>query len=221
MNTKLMHPLTGQPIVPLGYRRNGAPIWPILGASEPPAQPEPTQAPEPEPEPEPGKTFTQAELDKIVADRVKRVERSKQADYDDLRKKASQLDKLEEASKSDLEKAVAAARKEAEDTVRGEVRTERVLDRIEVLAAKDFADPEDAKLRLGRQVTELVDADGQPDVDAIKKALADLLKARPHLAAAQPDGRPRGNADIGPRQTSEKGPANLSEAVSAHYARSK
>lgn len=27
------HPLTGAPIVPVGYRRNGAPIWPIMGGS--------------------------------------------------------------------------------------------------------------------------------------------------------------------------------------------
>jgi hypothetical protein len=28
------HPHTGQEIVPIGYRRNGAPIWPVIGASE-------------------------------------------------------------------------------------------------------------------------------------------------------------------------------------------
>lgn len=28
------HPLTGAPIVPLGYRQNGCPIWPILGGDE-------------------------------------------------------------------------------------------------------------------------------------------------------------------------------------------
>lgn len=27
------HPLTGAPIVPAGYRRNGSPIWPIMGGS--------------------------------------------------------------------------------------------------------------------------------------------------------------------------------------------
>lgn len=30
----LTHPLTGQPIVPLGFRKNGLPIWPIIGAAE-------------------------------------------------------------------------------------------------------------------------------------------------------------------------------------------
>lgn len=31
----LKHPLTGTPFRPVGYRRNGRPIWPILGGSEP------------------------------------------------------------------------------------------------------------------------------------------------------------------------------------------
>lgn len=33
-DNQLKHPLTGAPIVPLGYRKSGAPIWPILGGSE-------------------------------------------------------------------------------------------------------------------------------------------------------------------------------------------
>ncbi|MCW2758068.1 MAG: hypothetical protein JWO46_1814 [Nocardioidaceae bacterium] len=33
VNVTLFHPLTGGPIVPLGYRKNGRPIWPILGGA--------------------------------------------------------------------------------------------------------------------------------------------------------------------------------------------
>lgn len=50
------------------------------------------------------KTFTQAELDRIVTDRLSR-ERAKYADYDALSKKAAKLDQLEEASKTELQKA--------------------------------------------------------------------------------------------------------------------
>jgi hypothetical protein len=46
------HPLTGRPIVPVGYRKNGRPIMPILGGSEPPNQPTPAPAP-PAPSPTP------------------------------------------------------------------------------------------------------------------------------------------------------------------------
>lgn len=51
------------------------------------------------------KTFTQAEVDAIVGDRLKR-ERAKHADYSELKAKAARLDEIEAASKSELEKAV-------------------------------------------------------------------------------------------------------------------
>lgn len=54
------------------------------------------------------KTFTQAELDAIVSDRLKR-DRAKYADYDSLKEKAAQFDKIEEANKSELQKATERA----------------------------------------------------------------------------------------------------------------
>ena len=53
---------------------------------------------------EPEKTFTQAELDAIVGDRLKR-ERAKYADYSDLKTKAEEYDRQQEKSKSELQKA--------------------------------------------------------------------------------------------------------------------
>lgn len=50
------------------------------------------------------KTFTQAEVDAIVGDRLKR-DRAKYADYDDIKAKAEKFDALEEASKTELQKA--------------------------------------------------------------------------------------------------------------------
>lgn len=47
-----LHPRTGAPLRPLGYRKDGRAIWPILGASEPPNQP-PAPAPAPTPAPAP------------------------------------------------------------------------------------------------------------------------------------------------------------------------
>ena len=52
---------------------------------------------------EPERTFTQAEMDAIIGDRLKR-ERAKYADYDELAKKAKAYDEAEEANKSELEK---------------------------------------------------------------------------------------------------------------------
>lgn len=51
------------------------------------------------------RTFTQAEVDAIVGDRLKR-DRAKYADYDELKAKADKYDELEEANKSELQKAI-------------------------------------------------------------------------------------------------------------------
>lgn len=56
------------------------------------------------------KTFTQAELDQIIADRLKR-ERDKYPDYDSLKEKAARLDQIEEDAKSELQKAQEKAEK--------------------------------------------------------------------------------------------------------------
>lgn len=74
------------------------------------------------------KTFTQAELDQIISDRLKR-ERDKYADYDALKEKAQKFDQIEENAKTELQKATERAEKlEAELSVMKhaeEVRTIR------------------------------------------------------------------------------------------------
>lgn len=50
------------------------------------------------------RTFTQSEVDAIVRERLTR-DRVKYADYEALREKAQRLDQLEEASKTELQKA--------------------------------------------------------------------------------------------------------------------
>lgn len=59
-------------------------------------------------QPEEPKTFTQAEMDAIIGDRLKR-ERLKYADYEELKQKAEKFDASEEASKSELQKATERA----------------------------------------------------------------------------------------------------------------
>ena len=51
------------------------------------------------------KTFTQSELDSIVADRLRR-ERSKYEGFDEIKAKADKLDEIEAANKTELEKVV-------------------------------------------------------------------------------------------------------------------
>ena len=52
----------------------------------------------------PERTFTQAEMNAIISDRLSR-ERSKYADYGDLKAKAQQFDAAQEAGKTELQKA--------------------------------------------------------------------------------------------------------------------
>ena len=84
------------------------------------------------------RTFTQAEMDAIIGDRLKR-ERAKYADYDELSKKAKAYDEAAEASKSELQKAVERAEKaEAElSTIRAE--KERA-DKVAKVAAEQGVD---------------------------------------------------------------------------------
>jgi hypothetical protein len=56
------------------------------------------------------RTFTQAELDRILGDRLAR-DREKYADYDTLKAAAAELEALKEAEKTELEKAKDAATK--------------------------------------------------------------------------------------------------------------
>ena len=56
------------------------------------------------------KTFTQEEVNAIVGERLAR-DRERFADYDSLREKAAKFDEMEEASKSELQKATEKAEK--------------------------------------------------------------------------------------------------------------
>lgn len=69
-------------------------------ATEVTTEPAPTATDAP---PATDKSFTQAELDRIVAERLQR-ERSKVSDYDDLKAKAAEFDKLTEEQKSEQQK---------------------------------------------------------------------------------------------------------------------
>lgn len=106
--------------------------------------------------------------------------------------------KLAAGTKNDDQQDPAELRKQLQAEARAEVLAERALDKVEAKAAKLFADPEDARALLAGRVDEFVD-DGQVDVDAINEALADLLKKKPHLAAA-PAKRFQGGADGGTRK---------------------
>lgn len=91
-------------------------------------------------------------------------------------------------------KAIAEA---AKAEARAELLKDRALDKIEVVAAKTFANPDLAVRLLKSDVGSFI-ANGAVDTDAIKDALADLLDANPGLAAT-PAKRFTGTGDGGVR----------------------
>lgn len=124
----------------------------------------------------------------------------------DARKAAE--DKLAAASKPKAPEGDAVdvddLRKQIQAEAKAEVLRDRALDKIEAKAAGRFKDPEDALLRLGRNVDDFID-NGSIDLDAIEDALADLLEKRPDFGVTQ--GEPKrfkGTGDGGPKGTAGK-----------------
>lgn len=145
-----------------------------------------------EPKDEP-KTFTQAELDKIVGDRITR-ERAKFADYDETKAKASKFDELDAQSKTDVEKAgerAAAAEKKAE------AAEARAL-RLEIATAKGL-NAAQAKRLVGTTKEEL-EADADEILESFKPA--DGEKPAPHKPTAdlKGGGDPTGDEEVNVRE---------------------
>lgn len=114
------------------------------------------------------KTFTQAELDAVVKDRLKR-EREKYSDYEDLKAKAAKFDEAEEANKTELQKVTERA-KALEDELNGLKEAEK-LRTMRAEVAKETGIP--ANLLTGSTEDEC-------------KAQAEAIKA-----FAQPQGYPK------------------------------
>ena len=139
------------------------------------------------------RVFTQAEMDAIIGDRLNR-ERSKYADYDDLKAKAAKLDELEEAGKTELEKtseALAAVTKELE-----QLKAER----------------ERAAL-----VAQVADETGVPQavVASLNGADADALKAQAEAIAASYKGA---NASIPEAGRFPRGDAGAAKSTADIFA---
>jgi hypothetical protein len=143
------------------------------------------------------KTFTQADVDRIVQDRLARAKSAPPADYEDLKAKAAKFDELDAANKSELEKAQEAARKATEERAKAVERANAALRRGAVTAAavKAGAVDPDAVLALIAQDAVTVGDDGQ--VTGAEEAVTSLLKDKPYLVGKQP--KFSGGADGGAR----------------------
>ena len=111
---------------------------PITPAPLPPADAS-TKAPDAASTQDPPKTFTHEDVDRVVSDRLTR-ERGKFADYDDLKVKAAEYDKAQDAAKSAEQRAAEQARKAADDARIAGERADRAELGVEHGIGKDYLD---------------------------------------------------------------------------------
>lgn len=106
---------------------------------------------------------------------------------EDAQRKLDEYHRLEEASKTELER-------KSEEATRWQSEAERwrqlsVTSQVQALAANDFADPDDAVRSL--DPSKYLDSGGEIDKAAIKADLDALLEAKPHYRRHQQDAGPR------------------------------
>lgn len=210
-HARLTHPRTGAPIVPLGYRRNGAPIWPILGASPDDESGGDgaaadgagddtgdgaggdTEIPDPEGSDQLGDPGKQA-LDRMKAD-LREERRQKR----ELERQLAEATKppVDENAPPDPE----ALREEGRRQAQAKADERIVRAEAKAAATGKLADPSDALTFLDLTKFE-VDADGNVDVEELTDAIDELIKKKPYLAAQGK--RFEGGADGGTRKGSAK-----------------
>lgn len=186
---------------PLGYRSNGEPIWLLAGASEDPAG-----ADGGDPAGGDGQGDGDADADGLTAGGRAALEAERAAakkaktdlrpwrvlarelgvnSPDELRQRIADLSAPPKDKSTEQPVDVERVRREAEAAVMAKATERIVRAEVKALAARTFADPEDAALLLSGSFGDLVDHDGEPDGDAISAALKDLLRRKPHLGARQ------------------------------------
>jgi len=222
-HARLTHPHTGAPIRPLGFRRNGAPIWPILGASPDDEGGDEDTAGD---DGEAGEGDDTGDVDgddsgdgdgtDKLGDAGKQALDRMKAERNDARRENRALKKqLEEATK----KPPAEGEQPDPEALKEEGRREalaqadqRVI-RAEAKAAATgkLADPSDALTFLDLTQFE-VDADGNVDAEELADAIDALLKKKPYLAA-QGGKRFQGGADGGNRNGTKQ--PSLDEQIAA------
>lgn len=154
--------------------------------------------------------------------RAKAAEKAHKAAMKELADARKRLADIDASSKSDTEKAIEKAKAEAAESATKEAVSKanaRVLKaEIRAAAAGKLADPADA-LRLLDLDDFDVDEDGEVDAKAIAKALDELVKSKPYLAAK--GGRPAGNVDQGVRGSTNNQPMSPQERMRRAYSSTK
>lgn len=208
------HPLTGAPIQAIWVRPDGRAMWPILGASEDgdAGAGDGSGDQGGDDGGDAGDDATEAD-NKLAQARQEAVDRRKELKpWKDIAREfgvtpdqARELLSKAKKAPADADDApdADAIQREADRKANERANARIVRADVRALAAETFEDPADAALYVDLTQFE-VDDDGETDADEIKKALADVLKSKPHLAKAtkgpKPDRSqgPRGGAKADP-----------------------
>jgi hypothetical protein len=152
----------------------------VLMSDDPTPTPPPAPAADP-PKNDDGKTFTQADVDRIIAGRL-----AKFSDYDEIKAKVSEM---ETANQTDLEKAVKTARHEAAAEVTQKANARLVAAEIRAVASElGYRDPADALAQYGDLTAVSVDDEGQVDTATVKSRLEQIAKGKSYLLKDNPVG---------------------------------
>lgn len=223
------HPHTGLALQAVGFRRSGAPIWPILGAApddplpaNPPANDPPAAPERPDGVTEdewnalgdPGRAAIVREREaRQAAERALAASRARPAPPKPADPPKPTPPKPADPPKPDtgpdiaaiVQQAVEAAVKpfaEREERRDAEAAAKKVTDTV-LAAAKDrLHDATDALTNV--DLTTVVNEQGLADADKVKAALDDLIKRKPHLA--------KSTARIAPPGIGGGAPANATDA---------
>lgn len=134
------------------------------------------------------KTFTQEQVNRMMQERIARVKAEPPADYEELKAKAARFDEIEEANKSELERANdAKARAEAE-AADWKAKFEREQEERERMASVNAM-----SAQYGVDASVLSRMTG--DVEENAKLLAGVISAQPKFGSVSDNGEQNAPAE--------------------------
>ena len=230
------HPLTGALIVPLGYRKNGRPIWPFMGGDDtvPPADAPPAETPPAVPPAEPAKTPPWGDPENFNAEKAweliqnLRTEKGDPAKVTELEQKIADLTSQQQAQLDAIAKAaglkdddtppdpVKLAEQitaEQSKTTAAETRAnaaERQLAVFKIAADPEVAGNALALLDSASFLESLKDID-PADTEKVKAAIEVAIEKNPLFKASQTPAAPPFPG--GPRSPATPRAGSLGEAI--------
>lgn len=156
--------------------------------------------------PKQDKTFTQADLDSIVSDRLKR-EKEKYSDYEDLKKSKEELDNLKKSQMSEVEKL--KAEKEALE--------KKVAEKDAAAKAQELKELKAKLCSAAGLKAELANRLSGEDETSIKKDIEELKKLIPSAPAGGGGTPPASDTKTPPIPT--KSGDSLRDSIAAFYSK--